>query len=45
MREHKPVETDKEYGFEGHSDEETPAKEILAKDLAKIEVVQTTVPQ
>jgi hypothetical protein len=32
MREHEPVESDKTYGFEGQSDEETPTVEVLTKD-------------
>lgn len=45
MREHQPVETDKVYGFEAQSDEETPREEAVAKDPTKIEVVQTSEPK
>jgi hypothetical protein len=38
MREHVPVETDKEYGFDGQSDEEMATEEILTKQTSKIAV-------
>ncbi|TVY13782.1 UNC93-like protein [Lachnellula arida] len=43
MREHVPVESDKSYGFEGHSDEEAPSEEILTTQTSKVAAVQSTV--
>ncbi|TVY36686.1 UNC93-like protein [Lachnellula subtilissima] len=43
MREHVPVESDKSYGFEGHSDEEVPSEEILTTQTSKVVAVQSTV--
>jgi hypothetical protein len=42
MREHEPVESDKTYGFEGQSDEETPTVEVLTKETGQIALIQST---
>ena len=43
MREHVPVESDKSYGFEGHSDEEVLSEDILTTQTSKVVAVQSTV--
>jgi hypothetical protein len=44
MREHLPVESDKKYGFEDQSVEETaPAAEILTKEASKVAAVSSVV--
>lgn len=45
MRDHVPVETDKEYGFEAPSDEEAPVEKALTKDGDNIVVTESTTPQ